>query len=259
MGKTALRVDLGWDDSGIVPEIICPDTEFVFSRMTEATLDAVEIDTGLVVDIGCGLALDAQAVADKGNNVIGLEPSRVMIGRARTSVSPDHAGKVALVQGIGEFLPFKSNSVDRIVCKGALDHFFDPFMTAKEIARVLKPGGNAVISIANFGSLSCKLGRLYDGIMGVFCGRRGGRRMWEIPPDHIYKFNYVFLKAVVRDHLRIEQSRGISLLWGMPFWGMLLSWLPGHVSRKILAVLDKIASRLPVVSDVIVLKCVPRT
>ena len=257
MKDRAVKVDLEWDDTGIVPEVVSADTEFVFIRMTEATLRAAAVERGVVLDIGCGLARDTVELAVPGAQVIGLEPSMAMIDKARAYMA-NGAGGVALIQSIGEELPFRMGSVDCVICKGALDHFYDPSKTLEEISRVLKPGGKAVISIANFDSLSCRLSRVFHKATRLFFrGSNRDRMMWQIPPDHTYKFDYTFLKKLVAGHLRIEKATGVSLLWGLPLWGLLLSGLPRMVSWAILSVLDKLASRWPTASDVIIVSCRP--
>jgi SAM-dependent methyltransferase len=45
------------------------------------------------------------------------------------------------VLSLGESLPFKSQSFDGVLPLAVLEHVRDPFQCAKEILRVLKPGG----------------------------------------------------------------------------------------------------------------------
>jgi ubiquinone/menaquinone biosynthesis C-methylase UbiE len=46
------------------------------------------------------------------------------------------------VRGVGEVLPFRDNSFDAMLSIAVLEHVKDPFLCAREIARVLKPGGD---------------------------------------------------------------------------------------------------------------------
>jgi len=46
------------------------------------------------------------------------------------------------VRGVGEVLPFVDESFDAVISIAVLEHVKDPFLCAREIARVLKPGGS---------------------------------------------------------------------------------------------------------------------
>src|SRR4030043_1653997 len=154
------RFDLEWDDDGIFPEVVYPDAEFLFRRMNEVTLESVNARQGeVILDIGCGRGIDGGEMAKKGALVIGLELSKIIIKRAKEYIS-QNGTSMSLIQGVGEHLPLQAQSVDKVVCKGALDHFPDPAMVMEQIALVLKPGGEATIAIANFESLGFKLGRM---------------------------------------------------------------------------------------------------
>jgi len=251
MSEKQPKIDTKWDDSDVVPDVMCPDTAYVFDGMTQATHKAVDAAPGmLVLDVGCGIGADAGKLAQSGAIVIGLDPSELMLARARDVQS------ITLVQGTGEHLPFRSGLFDRIVCKGALDHFLNPLVTLKEMTRLLKFNGCLIISIANYDSLSCKLGKALHKVMRLFgWGRDGSRMMWQIPPDHVYRFDHVFLKALLNKAVRAEKTVGVSLLWGLPYWGLLLSKLPLRLSWSALTVLNRLASRLPAHSDVIVVQC----
>lgn len=257
--NNANKVDLEWDDGHVLPDKVYPDVAFLFQRMSEATVGEVEVRAReLVLDIGCGRAVDATELAKRGGKCSGLEPSRIMINHAQKHIA-DNGLEVSLAQGTGEYLPFKANSFDKVMCKGALDHFPYPAKAIEEMARVLKPQGKAIIAIANFESLGFRLGRCLFTLEKILLrGKPKHQNVWQIPADHTLKFDYAVLKRLVKPHLKIEQSTGISLLIGLPGWSSLLDKLPERMSLAILRALDKLAGYLPSLSDVILLRCSPR-
>jgi len=252
------RIDLEWSDDDVVPAVVYPNLDFLFQQMLRLTLQEVDASRGeLILDVGCGRAVDGARLWEKGAKVVGLEPSRVMIARAREYLSERNA-RVALAQGVGENLPFKPHSFDKVMCKGALDHFFSPSKTMEEIARVLKPQGEMIISIANFNSLGFRLGkRLYPVTKLLSPSLAKERKPWELPPDHKYKFDHPLLRSLVSQHFEIRNAKGISLFFGLPLWGSFLSRLPRSVSYALLKTLDKIARPFPSLADVILMKCTP--
>jgi SAM-dependent methyltransferase len=254
------QFDFEWDDGDILPAVVYPDTEFLFRRMIEVTLEKVNPREGeTILDVGCGRGCDGVELATKGAVVIGLEPSNVMIRHARNHISQDGVN-MSLVQGVGEHLPFKARSLDKVVCKGALDHFFDPTVVIRQVTAVLKPEGKAIIAIANFESLGFKLGRTVWLLRKKLGFKDAGVRMpWEIPPDHTYKFGYSSLRRLVDNHLKVEQASGVSLFFGLPWWGVFLAKCPKSISLAILNSLDKVARYLPSLSDVVVLMCEPKS
>lgn len=250
------RFDLNWDDKQLFPEELYPDADFLLRRMNEATLESVNPrQNELILDIGCGRGIEGVELAKKGAVVIGLEPSRVMIKHAREHISANGAN-MSLVRGLGEYVPLRTRSVDKVVCKGALDHFPNPSMVMKQIALILKPGGEATIAIANFESLGFKLGRMVWWFRKKLGFRNPeGRMLWEVPEDHTYRFDYLSLRRLVSTRLEVEKATGVSLLFALPWWGILLAKLPRSISLAMLTSLDKVARYLPSLSDVVVLRC----
>jgi SAM-dependent methyltransferase len=51
------------------------------------------------------------------------------------------------VRGVGEVLPFVDNAFDAVVSIAVLEHVKDPFLCAREISRVLKPGGELMCCV----------------------------------------------------------------------------------------------------------------
>lgn len=255
------RFDLDWDDAHVVPPVMFPDLVFLFDRMQEATVAEVRAGKGeRVLDVGCGRAIDAAKMAGNDWQCHGLEPSYNMIKYAKEYLSSNGAN-VLLIRGIGEQLPFRDGTFDKVMCKGALDHFPHPERAIAEMARILKPDGRAIITIANFESLSFRLGKiLYRTIQSV---RRkpveNDKMVWHVPDDHCVKFDYPTLKSMVEPYFRIERAMGVSLFFAFPWWGLVLYRMPARVSRAILTCLDKFARRMPGWADILLFRCQPRS
>jgi ubiquinone/menaquinone biosynthesis C-methylase UbiE len=258
-GAAKGQFDLVWDDHHVIPETIYPDLDFLFQRMNEATVDAVGArEDETILDIGCGRALDDIQLAKRKGRCFGLELSNRMIGFAREHVA-ESGVEVRLLRGAGEHLPFKERCFDKVFCKGAIDHFPDPNKAIDEIARILKPQGRAIITVANYESLSFKLGRRFVRLIEiVYRERADDKKVWQVPHDHAYKFDYAFLMKLVKPHLKVERAVGISMFFGFPWWGLLLHKLPRRVSLFILRFLDRLARRVPSLSDIVLVECSPR-
>jgi ubiquinone/menaquinone biosynthesis C-methylase UbiE len=245
-----VKVDLNWNDSHVIPVTAYPDLEFLFSQMTNITLKRVDSRPGeKIVDVGCGRALDALKLALNGAEVIGVEPSKVMLDHAKARSN----GKVALVQAVAEYLPLAENSIDKVVCKGALDHFSHPGRAMEEFARVMKVDGEVIISLFNFSSLGFRMGRMTWKIL-----RRGSSVLWEPPSDHTYKFDYKKLKTMAEAQFKVKSAQGVSIMYGAPWWGKFLARLPHGASSFILSALDRIARYLPSLADVTVLRLIKK-
>jgi predicted SAM-dependent methyltransferase len=145
---------------------------------------------GLILDNGCGLRNFYY------ENVVNFE----IVNYPTTDVL-----------GIGEKLPFKSNSFDAVFSLAVLEHVKHPFECAKEIIRVLKPGGK-LYAVVPF--------------LQPFHGY----------PDHYYNMTGSGLKNLFDEALQIIDS-GVPLS-GLPIW--CLSWflnayirgLPEHIAQQ---------------------------
>ena len=117
------------------------------------------------------------------------------------------------VLGIGECLPFKSNSFDAVFSLAVLEHVKDPFKCAQEIERVLKPGGKIYIAVP---------------FLQPFHGY----------PDHYYNMTMNGLKNLFSEQIGIIHS-GVPKS-GLPLWA--LTWfmnsyvngLPQHIAKVFL-------------------------
>ncbi len=96
---------------------------------------------GVALDAACGTGRFAEFLSTRGHRVIGVDSSPGMLAYAQRRV-PD--GEFCL--GELDRLPLPDGAVDVIVCALALEHVprLDPVLA--EFARVLRPGGDLVIS-----------------------------------------------------------------------------------------------------------------
>ena len=254
------KPDTKWDDQEIVLTNMSPDTKFVFDRMTAATIDAVDAHSGEeIMDLACGRAIDAFNLALKGALVFGLEPSDIMLAKSLEWVEKGKSHPVIFVRAIAEYLPLRDNSLDKLVCKGAIDHFVDVDVTLKEVARILKPGGRLIVSVANFESLSCRLAKIYDFFYEKMNGKKRAEHPSYIPPvDHNFKFDKAFLLARLKPYFEVETLFGLSLLWCFPKWGAFLQKLSAKNQGALLNFLDRVAGIFPSWSDVLVARAIPK-
>jgi hypothetical protein len=64
---------------------------------------------------------------------------------------------------------------------------------------------------------------------------------------------------MVKEHMNVEKVTGISMLCSMPGWGDMLAKLPRKAACFVLETLDAASRLLPCMSDVLVVRCVPKT
>jgi ubiquinone/menaquinone biosynthesis C-methylase UbiE len=98
-------------------------------------------EPGVALDAACGTGRFAEFLARRGHRVIGVDSSPDMLAHARRRV-PDGEFRVAEL----DRLPLPDNSADVIVCALALVHVPRLQPVLAEFARVLRPGGDLVIS-----------------------------------------------------------------------------------------------------------------
>jgi len=257
-------VDLDRDMSDVIPTGMSPDSEFLFDRMTEATLYATCADPGrLVLDVASGVGQDSVALAREGARVIGAEPSARMTEMAKL-FSAEHVTEgergPEWVSGWADALPFAADAFDAAFCKGAMDHFDDPESAIAEMARVTHPDGRVVLAIANFDSLACRVTRAIDAFREDWLGwpPLRGRRGYDTPSDHFTRYELDLMKEQASRHVEIETVLGVSIGWGLPGWATLVCHLPRPVAFGLLRGLDALARRFPTLADVIVIVGRPR-
>ena len=101
----------------------------------------------LVLDIATGTGDLAINLAKTGaTKIIGLDISEGMLAVGRKKIAKEQlSGKIEMVQGDSEALPFENNSFDAITVAFGVRNFENLEKGLAEIHRVLKPGGIFVV------------------------------------------------------------------------------------------------------------------
>lgn len=105
----------------------------------DTILSALNSSTGLVAaDIGAGTGIGARLLADRGIQVIAIEPNIDM----RMAATPNE--RVEFLAGTAEKIPLETASVD-LVCSFQAFHWFDFTKSLQEFRRILKPNGRLAL------------------------------------------------------------------------------------------------------------------
>ena len=95
------------------------------------------------LDLGCGTGemMKMLLQSDDQRELYGIDLSEKMLSVAEGKLS----GKVQLVLGDSEHLPFADNFFDVVYCNDSFHHYPAPENVIREVQRVLKPGGTFLI------------------------------------------------------------------------------------------------------------------
>jgi SAM-dependent methyltransferase len=103
----------------------------------------------VVLDLGSGAGMDLLLASRKvgpGGRVIGVDMTDAMIEKARANIAAAGADNVEVRKGYIEALPVESGSVDWVISNCVINLSPEKGKVFTEIARVLKPGGQILIS-----------------------------------------------------------------------------------------------------------------
>ncbi len=150
-----------------------------------------------LLDLGSGTGANAAAYA-AGARVVGVEPSGEAIRLARSHVGPRFA------RAEGGRLPFAAGSFRIVTASDVLEHIPDDAAVAREVARVLEPGGAFVFTVPAY------------------------RRLWsahDVALAHQRRYGRPDLR-------RLLEGAGLRLRW-LSYWNTVL--FPAAAARRLLS------------------------
>src|ERR1043166_3132475 len=110
-----------------------------------------------VLEVGCGVGTDGLQFARAGADYTGVDLTEAAVGLARNNfASAGTPGEFRMSDA--ENLDFADESFDGVYSHGVLHHTPDIEAAVREIHRVLKPGGRAIVMLYHRGSYNYRVG-----------------------------------------------------------------------------------------------------
>jgi SAM-dependent methyltransferase len=107
-----------------------------------------------VLDAGCGSGRHlCESFRTPGVEVAGVDLNRADLGKAKGFLSlmaREQKGRWLVAQADVTKLPFADGSFDVVICSEVLEHIKDNRTAVAELVRVLKPGGDLVVTVPRF-------------------------------------------------------------------------------------------------------------
>jgi ubiquinone/menaquinone biosynthesis C-methylase UbiE len=160
-----------------------------------------------VLDVGCGpfgLIHYADSAAE-----------RIRIDPLLPQYSPKQplAGRHLSIAAMAESLPLADRSVDFAICFNALDHMLNPAAALDEMARVLRPGGTALLMIHTF-----------PGWLIQMLDHKWLRPLLALDRMHPHHFTSASFESMVRRRFRIDRSETVRRRFEAPHWWKPSQW-----------------------------------
>lgn len=145
----------------------------IMEPVTTWVCDAVVTRPGsTVLDAACGTGLPALALAERlgaDGRVVATDASAVMVEAVRRKAKEAGLGNVEVRQATLAALEFDDASFDAVTCKDGIMYVPDPVVGARELRRVLKPGGRFAITVWDEAA-RCAFFRTMFGVVSRFVG-----------------------------------------------------------------------------------------
>jgi len=136
-----------------------------------------------LADIGCGRGEILQNLGPLFIRSVGLDVAATELGRLAAGWPEELRSRMELKSAdLNDTWPLESASFDLITCLAVLEHLFDPYFVASELARICKPGAHLILEVPNIAFIGYRLSLL----RGSFPSTSGDDVLWD--GGHLHYF-----------------------------------------------------------------------
>ena len=175
-----------------------------------------------VLDYGCGMGFSYQKhLISATKHYTGAD-----VGTLALETTQKRGIQTFKIDPANGSIPVPEASFDGVVCSEVFEHLFEPLQAAREIHRILKPGGVVVATVPNFGYHAWRLLAFLRA--QVPSEPEVGDRYQGV---HIRFFSKLMLKRLMRDagfeEIKIKSFGGEASVWDV----FLAAGHFGHIAR----------------------------
>jgi len=121
----------------------------ITKRRARIVEGCISLDGKMVLDFGCGNGAQTVELAKHARGVRACDIDAADIDVLRNYARENGIANVIPILYDGKSLPVEDEAVDAVVCFAVLEHVTDERTALRDIVRVLKRGGDFVISVPN--------------------------------------------------------------------------------------------------------------
>ncbi len=169
-----------------------------------------------ILDVGCGTGYYLKYVLEKGAEAYGTDLSEEYIKQSKAYIYPQHANlKIASATNI----PFRNDYFDKVLMTEVIEHIPRYRESLREIYRVLKIGGSAIITTPNkfsYMNIAYKLKRVLKGFKFN---------------EHVKEFSRNEFLSLLSKYFKIEKVVMCNFLMPYPLDNYFLNNFPARMEK----------------------------
>lgn len=204
-----------------------------YASRVHTIMDFLELNpTSRVLEIGCGVGYYTRKIAAVTPYLIATDISQNYVDQAKAANPHPIEAYVACPV---EKLPFPDNSFDTVLMSEVIEHLIDSEQGVREIWRVLRPGGKAVIATPNKNSYLNILYHIRINMSGSYFDQ-----------DHIREFSRKELQDLLGRYFSLKKFRYVNYfpVYFPPFFVRLIG---SERIEKVTQRLELLLNRIPLI------------